>query len=271
MGVMISCATGCVKKDVGGGEFEWTIDRFDDVKVLRYQVPGFENLPLEQKMVIYYLSEAALSGRDILFDQNFRYNLPVRRTLEGIYRSWEGSRESAEWTAFETYLKKVWFANGVHHHYSGDKFVPGFSEEYFDKILADTPIEELPVDFAHHDTLFELVKSVIFDPEFYAVRINQTEGQDLLATSAMNYYEGVTQAEAEKFYADMVAAAGDDPTPISYGLNSKLTTENGTLRERVWKEGGMYGEAISPIVSWLEKARDVAAEPQKEIISNLIK
>ncbi|MDR2894039.1 MAG: dipeptidyl peptidase 3, partial [Alistipes sp.] len=250
----------------------WNIDRFDDIKVMRYRVPGFEELPLDQKLLIYYLGEAALSGRDILFDQNFRYNLPLRRTLEGIYRAWEGEREGAEWTAFETYVKKVWFANGVHHHYSGDKFTPAFTPEYFDALVAGTPNEALPLDFAaSREELISTIKPVIFDPALFPVRINQAEGADLLATSAMNYYEGVSQAEAEKFYADMAAAAGDDPTPISYGLNSKLVGRDGRLNEIVWREGEMYGAAISQILFWLEKARDVAAGPQKEIISHLIK
>ena len=282
MNVMIFGATGCEKNgktNDNEGEFQWTVDRFDDIRVMRYRVPGFEELELDQKLLVYYLSEAALSGRDILFDQNFRYNLIVRRTLEGIYRTWAGDRKTPEWAAFETYIKKVWFANGVHHHYSGDKFTPGFSEEYFEALLAGTPNEVLPVDFSHRDTLVETVKKVIFDPALYAVRINQAEGDDLLATSAMNYYEGVSQAEAEKFYADMAAANAADPTPISYGLNSKLTRQkpkyatpqDAAPYEIVWKEGGMYGEAISQIVFWLEKAHEVAQGPQKEIISHLIK
>ncbi len=279
MAVSMVFFAGCDGKKSDEAEFEWTIDRFDDVKVLRYRVPGFEELPLEQKLLVYYLSEAALSGRDILWDQNFDCNLAVRRTLEGIYRTWKGDRSTPEWAAFETYLKKIWFANGVHHHYSGDKFTPGFTEEYFEELMTGTPVDVLPVDFAHYDTLFETVRMVLFDPALYPLRVNQAEGEDLLATSAMNYYQGVTQAEAEKFYADMAAAAGDDPTPISYGLNSKLTRAmpkyatpaDAAPYERVWKEGGMYGEAISQILFWLEKAQDVAAGSQKEIIAHLIK
>ncbi len=265
-------ATACGEKENGEG-FQWTIDRFDDIRVMRYRVPAFEEMTLDEKLLVYYLSEAALSGRDILWDQNFRYNLAVRRTLEGIHRSYAGDRTGEEWAAFETYLKKVWFANGVHHHYSGDKFTPGFSQEYFDALLTGTPNEALPLDFSDgsRQELVAALRPVIFDPALHAVRANQAEGEDLLATSAMNYYEGVTQAEAEKFYAQMAAAAGNDPTPISYGLNSKLVKQGGELREIVWKEGGMYGEAIRQILFWLEKARDVATGAQKEIISLLIK
>ncbi len=271
MSVTIFGMTGCGNKTAQSDNFEWQIDRFDDVKVIRYQVPGFEELPLDQKMLIYYLSEAALSGRDILFDQNFRYNLPIRRTLEGIYNSWAGDRTTEEWKAFEIYLKKVWFANGIHHHYSGDKFTPGFTEEYFDALLMGTPDGVLPLDFAPRAELIATIKSVIFDPALFPLRINQTAGQDLLATSAMNYYEGVTQAEAEKFYAAMAAAAGNDPTPISYGLNSKLIKKDGRVQEIVWKEDGMYGGAIKQIAFWLEKAGGIAAEPQKSLIADLVR
>ena len=271
MSVTIFGMTGCGDKTATNDDFEWQIDRFDDIKVIRYQVPGFEELSLDQKMLIYYLSESALSGRDILFDQNFRYNLPIRRTLEGIYNSWAGDRDTEEWKAFETYLKKVWFANGIHHHYSGDKFVPGFSQEYFDALLMGTPDGVLPLDFAPRAELVATIKPVIFDPALFPLRINQTSGQDLLATSAMNYYEGVTQAEAEKFYAAMAAAAGNDPTPISYGLNSKLVKRDGRVQEVVWKEDGMYGGAIRQIAFWLEKAGEIAAEPQKTIIANLVR
>ncbi len=250
-------------------EFQWTVDRFDDIRVMQYQVPGFEALPLEQKLLIYYLSEASLWGRDILFDQNFKYNLPIRRTLEGIYNTWAGDRKTEEWKAFETYLKKVWFANGIHHHYSGDKFKPEFSEEYFDALLVGTPNSVLPLDFGTREELIATIKSVIFDPSLYPLRINQAEGQDLLQTSAMNYYEGVTQAEAEKFYAEMVDP--NDPQPISYGLNSKLVKKDGRIQEIVWKEEGMYGGAIKQIAYWLGKAQEVAEGPQEQIIADLVR
>ncbi len=246
---------GCNKGN--SGDFQWTIDRFDDVKVLRFRADGFGDLPLEEKLLVYYLSEAALSGRDILWDQNFRLNLSIRRTLETVYAGYDGDKTTADWLAFETYLKKVWFANGIHHHYSSSKFVPGFSREYFDVITAG--VEYDPA-----------IKEVIFDPALYPVRVNQAAGEDLLVTSAMNYYEGVTQAEAEAFYAGMAAAAAGDPTPVSYGLNSKLVKRGGELQEIVWRQGGMYGDAIEKIIGWLEKAHGVAEGPQREIIGHLI-
>jgi len=252
----------------GGAQREtpWIVDRFDDIKVIRYEVPGFESLPLEQKELIYYLSEAAKCGRDILFDQNFKYNLAVRRTLESLYEHFDGDRTTAEWKALEKYLKKVWFANGIHHHYSNDKFVPEFSEAYFLEVCESIPVEK----FGELSALIEPVCRAIFDPELYRTRLNQTAGEDLIATSSNNYYEGVTQEEAEHFYAAMAAAAQDDPEPVSYGLNSKLVKEDGIVKERVWRVGGMYSAAIERIVYWLEKAQQVAAEPQRSNIAALI-
>jgi dipeptidyl-peptidase-3 len=263
---MVGCSGGSTE---GGENNFWIADRFDDIRVMRYKVPGFDELALEQKIYIYYLSEAALAGRDILFDQNFRYNLPIRRTLEGIYASWEGDRTTAEWKAFETYLKKVWFANGIHHHYSGDKFVPAFNEEYFDALLTGTPNTALPLDFGSREELISTIKPIIFDPTLYPLRVNQDDSRDLLLTSAMNYYEDVKQTEAEGFYAAMVDPA--DPTPISYGLNSKLTKQGGRLQERVWHEGGMYGSAIEKITASLEKAAEYGDETQKATIEPLIR
>ncbi len=244
----------------------WIVDRFDDIKVIRYEVPGFEKLPLEQKELVYYLSEAAKCGRDILFDQNFKYNLAVRRTLETVYENYAGDRTTDEWKALEKYLKKVWFANGIHHHYSNDKFTPEFSEEY---LL--TAIETIPEEkFGELNTLRGEVCRAIFDQNLYKTRLNQRAGDDLIATSSNNYYEGVTQAEVESFYAGMAAADAGNPRPVSYGLNSKLVKENGVVAERVWKVGGMYSPAIERIVYWLEKAQGVAAEPQKSTLSKLI-
>ena len=245
-------------------ETPWIVDRFDDIKVIRYEVPGFEQLPLEEKELIYYLAEATKCGRDILFDQNFKYNLAVRRTLETVYENYEGDRTTAEWKALEKYLKKVWFANGIHHHYSNDKFVPEFTEGYLLDVIETIPEEK----FGELNQLRGEVCKAIFDASLYKTRLNQTAGEDLIATSSNNYYEGVTQAEVEKFYADM--ADPHDPEPISYGLNSKLVKEDGVVRERVWKIGGMYSPAIEKIVYWLEKAQAVAAEPQKSNIAALI-
>ncbi len=266
MGIFAAILSSC---DTATEEKAWVVDRFDDIKVIRYEVPGFEKLPLQEKILIYYLSEAAKCGRDIMFDQNFKYNLAVRRTLEAIYTSYEGDRECEEWKALETYLKKIWFANGIHHHYSKDKFKPRFSQEYFEQLLATVPAEKLPQEFGSVEALKEVLLPVIFDETLYASALNQTAGIDVITASANNYYEGVTQKEVEAFYKKM--ASVNDPRPISYGLNSKLVKENGKVVERVWKSGGMYSAAIDRIVEWLEKAEDVAAEPQKAIINSLVK
>ena len=254
-----SCSTKA-ENEQPQGEMPWIVDRFDDIKVLRYEVPGFENLPLNKKLLVYYLSQATKCGRDILFDQNFKYNLTVRRALEKVYTSYEGDKESADWKAMEKYLKKVWFANGIHHHYSNDKFRPEFSREWFAQQLEKCAVE-LPIEQS-------LLLDIIFDENLYAVRLNQTDGVDMVTESACNYYEGITMAEVEKFYADMIDE--NDPRPISYGLNSKLIKDDeGNIVERVWKLGGMYSSAIEQIVFWLDKAAQVAEEPQKSIINAL--
>ena len=246
--------------DATADNFQWQIDRFDDINVLRYQVPDFDSLTPRQKEFIYYLSQAAVSGRDILFDQNCKYNLPVRRTLEAIYTTYTGDKNSADWKAFEKYLKKVWFANGVHHHYSGDKFKPEFSADYFDALLAATPAEKLG-DI--QGTLLDTVKLVIFDPNLYPKRVDQTAGIDMLAASACNYYSGVTQKEAEAFYTALTDTT--DKTPVSYGLNSQLVKDkNGKIVERVWSADGMYGPAIREVMKWLELAATVADTPEQE-------
>ena len=243
----------------------WILDRFDDIKILRYEVSGFAELPLREKELIYYLAEAAKCGRDIMFDQNFKYNLPVA-ALESDCQRYDGDRTTPEWKALEKYLKKVWFANGIHHHYSNDKFVPEFPKEYFLAVAESIPVEKFGDEL---NALRAVVCEAIFNPELYKTQLNQAEGQDLVATSANNYYEGVTQAEAEDFYRAMADPA--DPEPVSYGLNSKLVKdEDGTIRERVWKVGGMYSPAIEKIVYWLEKAQGVAQEPQKATIAALI-
>ncbi len=248
-------------------ETPWIVDRFDDVKVIRYEVPGFDSLSLREKELVYYLAEAAKSGRDILFDQNFRLNLPIRRTLETVYEHYRGDRTDAQWLALEKYLKKVWFANGIHHHYSNDKFVPEFSEEYLRAAIAAIPAER----FGELAEMRDEVCAAIFDPQLYPSRLNQKAGDDLLLTSAGNYYRGVTQAEAERFYADMAADDAGNPEPVSYGLNSQLVKdpETGLLHERTWKVGGMYSPAIERIVYWLDKAAAVAEEPQRTTIATL--
>ena len=264
MGVLAltSCATSTESETT---EMPWVVDRFDDIKVIRYEVPGFEELSLEEKELVYYLSEAAKCGRDILFDQNFKYNLAVRRTLESIYTASE-VREGDEFVAFEKYLKKVWFANGIHHHYSNDKFKAEFSEGWFREQLAKYINDE------NRQIEDDLLCQIIFDETLYASRLNRSEGVDVVVASAGNYYEGVTQAEAEAFYNGMAAADAGNPQPISYGLNSKLMRdENGQIVEKVWKVGGMYTEAIEQIVYWLEKAITVANPKQQEILTALVK
>ena len=262
-------ACSCATAPGEAGEQPWIVDRFDDIKVIRYEVPAFEQLPLEQKELIYYLAEAAKCGRDILYDQNFKYNLAIRRTLEAIYTHYEGDRTTADWKALEKYLKKVWFANGIHHHYSNDKFTPEFSEAFFAEAVAAVPEDALPQEFGSREGLISVVLPAIFDPALYPTRLNQRAGEDLVATSSNNYYEGLTEAEAEEFYAKMTDPA--DPEPISYGLNSKLVRDaDGVIRERVWKVGGMYSPAIEQIVFWLEKAKGVAPEPQRSTIASLI-
>ena len=241
----------------------WVVDKFDDIKVLRYEVPGFEKLPLQHKTLIYYLAQATKAGRDILFDQNFKYNLTVRRTLEAIYNKYDGDRADANFVAMEKYLKKVWFANGIHHHYSNDKFRPEFSREWFAEAVGKyVDPQNLPIEKS-------LLLDIIFDPALYAKRLNQTDGVDMVTESACNYYEGVTMKEVDDFYTAM--RDNNDPTPISYGLNSKLMKdEQGNIVEKVWKLGGMYSAAIEQIIFWLEKAAQVAEEPQKSIINALV-
>ena len=260
MGIIALALTGCKGEQA---EQPWVVDRFDDIKILRYEVPEFENQPLEDKLLIYYLAESAKCGRDILFDQNFKYNLTIRRALEKIYTAYEGDKESDEFKAMEKYLKKVWLANGIHHHYSNDKFAPEFSREWFseqwDKYGVESEVKK------------EVILEAIFNPSLYATRLNQAEGADVIATSAGNYYENLTQQEVELFYNTMIKAAGDDPRPISYGLNSKLVKRDGKIYEQTYKVGGMYTEALEQIVFWLEKAEGVAKEPTKSIISKLIK
>jgi len=253
-------------------EFSYIVDQFADLQILRYQVPGFENLSLRQKQLLYHLSEAALMGRDILFDQNGRYNLVIRRTLEAVYQYGTVDKSSADYQAFEVYLKRVWFANGIHHHYGEDKFIPGFSEAFFDAAVRSVDVSLLPLKAGETvDTLLARLKPVIFDPSVMPKRTVQSGDTDWIQASANNYYgEDVTQAEVEAFYGKM-KAEGDSRCPLSYGLNSRLEKENGQLVERVWKVGGLYSEAIERIVTELEKAVAFAEnEKQRQIITTLI-
>jgi dipeptidyl-peptidase-3 len=256
--------------DLPDSTFQYKVDRFADVEILRYYVPGFKTLPLAQKELIYYLSQAALEGRDILFDQHNRYNLSIRRVCEGVYENYMGDKSSEDWKNFETYLKQVWMANGIHHHYSEDKIMPKFSQDYFVSIVKGVDPGRMPFrdGMAADETLKEILP-VMFDANVMPKRMNQSSGADIVATSAVNFYEGITQKEVEDFYNGM-----KDPnnlTPVSYGLNSKVVKKDGVVSEQVWKLGGMYDKAIERIVGWLEKAAGVAEnEQQKEIINTLI-
>lgn len=249
--------------------FNYRVEQFADLEILRYQVPGFEELTLQQKTLLYYLSEAALEGRDILFDQNGKYNLTIRRTLEAVYTSYKDTA-SADFKAMEVYLKRVWFSNGIHHHYASDKFQPAFSEAFFCDAVKVTDPALLPLQTGESvDQLLETLVPYIFDPKVAPKHLNQKDGDDLVQTSASNYYQGVTQQEAEDFYNAMKDTT--DKTPVSYGLNSRLVKENGKLTEKVWKVGGLYSAAIERIVGWLEKAATVAEnDKQKAVIESLI-
>lgn len=248
-----------------------TQERFADIQMLRYELKGFENLSLTQKIYIYCLSKATLLGRDITFDQQGKYNLRIRKTLEAVYLHYEGNRESEDFKAFEVYLKRVWFASGIHHHYGCEKFVPGFSEESFYEMVGAVADEYLPLSKGQSkEDLLGILVPVIFNPEVMPKRVNQTDGEDLVQTSACNFYENVSQAEVERFYARM-KGDGNEHAP-SYGLNSKLTKRNGELVELKWTEDGLYGAAIKEIVSWLLRAQKYAEnEEQKHLIDLLVK
>ena len=256
-------------------EFDYSVEKFADLEILRYQVPGFEALSLNQKQLLYHLSEAALMGRDILFDQNCRYNLPIRRTLEAIYMNKGIDRNTADFRALEVYLKRIWFSNGIHHHYGEEKFMPSFSEEYLKDCMEKTFVskQSLPLPLHEGQTLEEFeaeIFPVIFDPTVLPKRAVQDGSDDIIAASANHYYgDGVTQEDAESFYGKMKDP--NDPTPVSYGLNSRLVKENGVLKEKVWKVGGLYSDAIVRIVEELKKAVPFAEnDQQKQVIESLI-
>ena len=248
-----------------------TNERFADIQMLRYELKGFEDLSLNQKLYIFCLAKATLMGRDITFDQQVKYNLRIRKTLETVYLHYEGDRECEEFKAFEVYLKRIWFASGIHHHYGCEKFKPGFSEEYFYHLLENIGEELLPIKRGEtKEDLMRQLESILFDPVVMPKRVNQTDGEDLVQTSACNFYEDVTQEEVERFYAKMKNT--DNPNPPSYGLNSKLTKRNNEVVEMTWKEDGLYGETIREIVSWLLKAQKYAEnEGQKHVIDLLVK
>ena len=270
MGTMLM--TGCSSNNQKPKEdaFDYTVEQFADLQLLRYKVHGFEELPLEQKKLVYYLSEAALQGRDILFDQNGKYNLIIRKMLETVYTDYQGDRTDANFLAMETYLKRVWFSNGIHHHYAADKFVPGFTPEFFKKALESVDAAKLPLAEGETlEALCEEVFPVIFDAKVMAKRVNQADGEDLVLTSASNFYDGVTQAEAEAFYGKMKNL--NDTMPVMFGMNSRLVKENGKVQEKVWKSGGLYGQAIDKIIYWLEKAKGVSEnDKQKAVIEKMI-
>lgn len=263
IGTFMVCVAAPTVMAATKSDFNYVVDRFADIEVLRYKVPGFEELSLNQKKLIYYLTEAGIMGRDILWDQNGKYNLPIRQLLEGVYTNYSGDKNSNEFKAFEKYMKQLWFGNGVHHHYSMDKFVPEFSKEWLQAQISALPADKVQSNL---DTLMR----VIFDPNFMAKRVNQAEGADLILTSANNMYEGVTQPEVEAYYAALKDTT--DMTPVSYGLNAKVTKDaNGNVVEQVYKIGGMYSPAIERIVELLGKARPYAETPkQAAVIDKLI-
>ena len=273
MTILFACASFKISSyaaEPSDDEFVWQTEQFADLRILRYQVPGFDELPLLKKLLLYYLAEAALSGRDMIYDQNYKHNLYVRRTLEAIVKSYRGERSGSEWDAFMIYTKRVWFSNGIHHHYSTKKLVPGFAKDYLTTLLKNSDTTSLPL--LGGQTVEDLalrLQSILFDPELDAKRVNQEVGEDLVASSANNYYEGLTQKDVEAFYQRFIDP--DDGTPISYGLNSKLVKKNGRIYEQVWKVGGMYSSAIERVVYWLNKASAVAEnEKQKKAFDFLI-
>ena len=239
-------------------EFIWQTEQFDDIRILRYQVPAFDKLEPKEKILIYYLSQAAIAGRDILWDQNNKYNLRIRRVLERIIRDYPGDRNTPEFQELMVYAKKVFFANGIHHHYSMDKFKPEFSKEYFQHLLIAIGAPEV----------YATLERIIFDPQYMAKRVVLDEGKDLIEASANNYYSGVTQTEVEQFYRNQEV---DEECPVSRGLNSTLMKKEGQITEEVWKVGGKYGSELSKVVYWLEKAALYACNArQQEVIRLLI-
>ena len=267
---LLTACGGNPKTTAEAEKIDYTVEQFADLQILRYRVPGFEDLSLKQKELVYYLTEAALQGRDILFDQNGKYNLTIRRMLEAVYTGYKGDKNTPDFKAMEVFLKRVWFSNGIHHHYGSEKFVPGFTPEFFRQAVQSVDAATLPLAEGQTvEQLCEEVFPVIFDPTVMPKRVNQAAGEDLVLTSACNYYDGVTQQEAEDFYNALKNP--QDETPVSYGLNSRLVKEDGKIQEKVWKVGGLYGQALEKIVYWLKKAEGVAETPeQKAVIAKLM-
>ena len=267
---LLTACGGNPKTTAEAEKIDYTVEQFADLQILRYRVPGFEDLSLKQKELVYYLTEAALQGRDILFDQNGKYNLTIRRMLEAVYTGYNGDKNTPDFKVMEVYLKRVWFSNGIHHHYGSEKFVPGFTPEFFRQAVQSVDAATLPLAEGQTvEQLCEEVFPVIFDPKVMPKRVNQAAGEDLVLTSACNYYDGVTQQEAEDFYNALKNP--QDETPVSYGLNSRLVKEDGKIQEKVWKVGGLYGQALEKIVYWLKKAEGVAETPeQKAVIAKLM-
>ncbi len=258
------------ERAAGSDDFTYEVDRFEDISVLRYRLPAFEELTAGEKEFIYYLSEAALCGRDILWDQNFKYNLLIRKTIEAIIDSYSGDREAEDYKLFITYAKRVFFANGIHHHYSGDKFVPGFSQEYFALLVDGSDHDLLPL--VEGETAADLIARltpVLFDPDLYARKVDQSEGIDMITASANNFYESISQGEVEGYYLSL--ADPNDPRPVSWGLNTKVVKKEGKVTEIPYRSGGMYGPAIDQIIAWLEKAREAAlSDIQRDELGLLI-
>ncbi|MBU2465249.1 MAG: dipeptidyl peptidase 3, partial [Bacteroidetes bacterium] len=251
-------------------EFSWQTEQFADIRILRYQINGFENLSLNQKKLVWHLYQAALAGRDIIYDQNYKYNLLIRKSLEAVYYHFEGNRSGQDWDDFLVYLKRIWFSNGIHHHYSMEKFFPGCGREYLNSLLHQIDAHLLPVPFEEDPTAFidRLIK-LIYDPKIAPKRLLQDEGTDHVAGSACNFYENISQEEAESFYAEMSESNVEEP--IWKGLNSKLIKKDGKIIERIYKADGLYGKAIRKIVILLEKALDFTEnELQKESLKKLI-
>ena len=249
--------------------FKVQVDRFSDIEILRYRVPGFEDLSLKQKKFIYYLSEAALSGRDIIYDQNYKYNLTVRSTLNNIVQNFNGDKSSKEWAQFIEYAKRVWFSNGIHHHYSTLKILPGFDRSYLTKLVEKIDKGFPLIDGESIDGFLKRIIPIIFDPRIDAKRVNLNPEDDIISSSANNYYDGLSQDEVEKFYSNMKNP--NDSTPIWYGLNSRLVKEKDKVVEKTWRLEGLYGDAIKQIIYWLQKAKEVAEnDAQREELEFLI-